>query len=229
MKKWIILFLMVIMMANLVVSMDEELFNPLLGDEEIYSISRGDEELNEYFTSPTTPVVPVAPSGGGYGGSYLGPYYDIFIYGVNEVYNRGDIVNFNINIVNKGDTPDKDAVLYYSLIDSNNKSYGASLEVFEEVPPTFYSPSECKKFFHTMIDNETGHCITSLEKSIFIPNNSTKGGWNVYVEYKTEDPLITVYKGFTVESIWNTKVITLIVLALILLLIVPKKSWRRRE
>lgn len=219
MKKWQLIILMVIILTNISYATDEELFNPYIGDEESYSYIAGDEELNVYFINPTI-ADGVGAGGGGGGGSttrsrtidrgviLFTPYYDVLIEGIEAVYNVEDIIYFNITLINKGDTPDMDAVLVYYLLGPNFIKYQESKELFEEVPPT--CPNATFNRYTHMCNYENGSTfepfLRVLEKEIALPLNTVKGYWRVYVEYETGiQPLVWVYKSFKVGFVKGYK------------------------
>ncbi len=146
MQRWKIIILMGVIMSNIVLADDIELFTPLMGDSELYVIEKpGDIEFMNYFfriededQDEDEQVVGGGGSGGyieQYGGRILlsTPYYDVIIDGVLPRYQQGDIVTANITIINKGDIPDRDANLTYYLLNPKVLKFRPSLRLHQQL------------------------------------------------------------------------------------------------
>ncbi len=140
------------------------------------------------------------PAGGGGGGApkkVITLYYDLILDNIKSTYNLKETINPRIIIINKGDTPDRDAILTYYLLSPEDERVGEARAVFEEVPPLFYNETECNKFKFAIIDEETGNCVTLIDREISFPTDATFGGWSFNAEYETEtQPLIEVHISF---------------------------------
>lgn len=165
--------------------------------------------LANWIVEAVTPEVPSGPGGGGSAhqvdisdGAILStPYYDVMIEGVKANYNVESIISFNITLINKGDVPDRDAILTYYLLSPTTIKIGESREIFEEIPPTCPNATYNRYEDICKYKNESVFepLKTVLEREIALPLDTTKGQWKVYAEYETEiQPLIEVYKAFRV-------------------------------
>ena len=131
-----------------------------------------------------------------------------------DVYNKEDIVEAEIIILNKGDIPDIDTVLIYYLTDLLGNKFGVSREQFQEVP--------------------IGKNI--LNRNIKLPTNALYGEWRFNVEYYTlTQPTIFVYDTFSLkESLISIKTIKtarnplVIIFIILFLAITYLLSLRRR-
>lgn len=158
------------------------------------SSSVGDKDRNMNIdTSPSLVIIP--PTGGGGGGTGgVRPYYDVIVNVLDEpkrdifsvlnipilskktVFSPGSVVPIEIILINKGDIPDRDAVLDYYLL-WDDQRYSETREQLFEV--------------------EVGE--TRLKRRINIPSDAGYGEWKIFVEYTTErQPKITVYDSFEV-------------------------------
>lgn len=159
------------------------------------------------------------------GGAGYFPYYDLkvkvlqqeqfgFVFafipidlGLRETYKQGELVKFNITLMNFGDFPDNDTELIYWLEknDTNLTIIGKSKEIFKEVPILcdngVYNQSDglCYNKNLTSLPN-----TISVIESIYLPCESELGEWMVKVTYKTSSqPILEVYDTFLVEfSLW---------------------------
>lgn len=233
MKK-LIFFFFLLLFSSTILAEDEQLFIPLFGDSQAYFLFEpGDIQLNNYFISLVQEEE--EPSAGGRGGTYLvysTLYYDVILSGVESKYNPEDIINFNITIINKGYTPDRDGTLVYYLTDKNNKTYSRSQEVFEVIPPT------CPRGIYNRYENicEEGNntfepLLYSLERYIPLPLNTTEGEWTLYVEYETNiQPKIKVYKSFRVGGVdYEFLIWTLFVIIIISPFLIYARRRKKRE
>lgn len=235
--KWQLIILVVVLIKT-TIAMDEELFIPNMGDEEIYVFTAGDIELGEYFTSIVTipPPEEEPRAGGGQGSAHqvkirrgaklTTPYYDILIEGIKSVYNVEDIVYFNITLINKGDVPDRDAVLTYYLLGPDYIRYNENRELFEEIPPTCLNATLNR--YEQICEYENGSTFEPslfiLERELALPLDTPKGYWKVYAEYETEiQPLVEVYKSFRVGY---TYVIPIIIGLILLFQNKRERRWQ---
>lgn len=196
-----------LLFINIVHADDRELFIvPFgVGDEEFYMVKGdGDLEFGNFFFSPEAAAVKVGAAAGGVGGQprfVSTTLYDIIIRDVKSRYNKREMVNATIIIMNKMDESDTDAVLLYYLLDPENRKYGEAKEIFEEIP------SACKD---ALYERETNICtypngtefnatLIVLHKNITIPLNTSGGEWKFYIEFSSSmQPLVETFKAFRV-------------------------------
>jgi len=216
MKKFLLVLLITLMVSQVVVADDEELFMTTIGDEQLYVTPFGDWELQMFFFTEDV-FVPGAAGEYPYGVSTA--YYDVIVNVLGMFYGQGDVVEAEITLINKGDVPDRDAILVYYLLSSENKKYGGAREVFEEVPPFSYNESQCRRA-GGRIEPITLNCITVLSRSIMLPLNKEQGQWKFMVEYETQvQPKIVVYDTFYVGVQYLLIVLLAIIVFLVVLLI----------
>ncbi|GAF70587.1 unnamed protein product [marine sediment metagenome] len=154
-------------------------------------------------------------------------YYDVILILDKLRYKPGEIVGATIIIINKGDDPDRDAILTYYLLDKHNRTYGHSEELFKEVPPT--CPNAEYDDFQDVCMHPNGSTSEPLKsefhRRIALPPDSTVGEWRWYVEYETEiQELVSVHQTFRVDK---HSIFALI--ALIILIVIVISSYRNKE
>lgn len=241
------LFITIAIISFIALADDQELFVPFFGDEELYvGTFVADEEIGTWFIADEVSGEGGASGGGGGGGLLSGndtlvldgntstAYYDIIIKYVQPGYAVGDLVNFSIAIINKGDIPDRDAVLHYYIQDPNKKVYGAGEELFEEVQPTCFNAVYNRYDDKCWINNTYAFQPFTyiIDRTIALPLNATAGEWMVYVEYKTEvQPLVKVYKKFRIDddlgrSYMPLSAAGLLILTAFILFIMSRKKRR---
>ncbi len=178
------------------------------GDSEIYMTEQaGDLELGNFWTYVTRAILrPPGPSGGT-GEQQAGtgrestPYYDVILL-IEPLYKRGDIINFSVIIINKGDEPDRDAVLSYYIVDPSGNMLGSGREVFEEVPQTcMLGKYDMRKEVCVYLDQELEPFVSKFNREIALSYDAESGYWTLYLEYETEKELIKVHKSFMVGKI----------------------------
>ena len=104
-----------------------------------------------------------------------------------------------IKIINKGDTPDRDAELRYYLVKPNNEPLKETITIFEEVPPLIYDEERCITYEDAYMDKVTGNCITIINAELPLPEEKIYGQWLVVAEYHTEiQPKLKVQDNFFV-------------------------------
>lgn len=169
------------------------------------------------FRKVLLPVFPTSMGGGFISKKVSTPYYDLIIWLSKDRYEKKDLIEYKITIINKGYEPDRDGVMKIYLKDPRNHTYRESQMTFELIPPT------CRIGDY---DQYNDTCVTADGRSYppsktIIPGNMTApidaitGEWKFYVEYQTYiQPLIVSYLSFDIYKTTFPILIWLLVIIL---------------
>ena len=172
------------------------------------------------ITRPAAAAAPGVPGAGeGVPKQAITLYYDIILSVQKDRYPRDSMVIADIVIINKGDTPDRDAALIYYLYNvATNTTYGISKEMFEEVPPLcdYGIWNETKQMCY-YLDQYFSPNIYNLQRNITLPPEAKYGEWRFVVEYETQvQPKIIVYDSFSVLLTINYFTVLLLIIGAII-------------
>lgn len=216
---YIVAFVLIIITIKVALAWDNETYSPQwLSNESYAGRFSGDNDTEGYLygvdeAQPLTLYGIIA--------NFLG-FYDIRVDVLDDYYSGSEKVKAEITIINNGDFPDHDTILIYYLLDPEGNKVKESREQLLEVPPINFLKKECNQY-RGIIDKATNNCITKLQRSIYLPENTKMGEWKFKVEYITAvQPQIDVYDAFEVvkSSGWlNFVKKNIIFISIILLLI----------
>lgn len=224
--KWFIYFVVLLASISLTLADDNESSSSfLIGDSELYLGHFGDMELNNLYYAPIgTPSV----VGGNGGGTFHGVYYDVIINKVNLFYFQNDRMAPEFVIINKGDTPDKDAVLTYWLQTPKGTILYKTREVFEEVPQICSNGDYDRYKDVCVYTNGTEYAPFKvvLEREFLL--TSEIGEYKIFVTYEAENT-IDVYKSFTVVPKDWFKLLLIMASIVLLIIILFIVLFRRKK
>ncbi len=166
-------------------------------------------------------VIPPTTPGGGVYRTISTKYYDVEIDVFEDKYRQNQKISANITIINKGYTPDRDAILTTYLFKDGTK-YREKREYFELVDPTcnpeFVYQRDTGLCENTNGQTEIGNKFVIL-RELYAPMYADLGEWKFVAEYDTSiQPLITVYDTFELVRKNFTGEIALITLLIFFIL-----------
>lgn len=172
---------------------DSELFIPNApGDIQSYLLEVvGDSQFMNFFYDLLTVTEEVGDS------SFPSvDFYDLIVNVDKQEYQQGKTVKATITIINNGDTPDKDAILRYSLIEPEGKKLLESKEHRIEAPVVTYNKEKCYQYGGIL---ERGRCMLKIDLEMKLPDEAKLGEWKFATEYITvKQGKLEDYAGFRV-------------------------------